>query len=98
MGLDSNSSRYSITGSRRCKIARWTWDEGYAKRGRPCRFAFNLMEVVMEMIKDQLVADMGDQSAPALKRWVAPVVEAHDVEDLTMAGPTNTADGGFGSS
>ena len=57
-----------------------------------------MMEVVMEMIKDQLVADVGDQSAPALKRWVAPVVEAHDVEDLTMAGATNTADGAGGSS
>lgn len=52
----------------------------------------------MEMIKDQLVADVGEQSAPALKRWGAPVVEAHDVEDLTMAGPTNSADGGAGSS
>lgn len=56
------------------------------------------MEVVMEMIKDQLVAEVGDQSAPALKRWVKPVVEAHDVEDLTMAAGTNSDDGGGGSS
>lgn len=47
----------------------------------------------METTKDQLALGVSEQSAPALKRWVAPVVEAHDVEDLTMAGPTNSVDG-----
>jgi hypothetical protein len=47
----------------------------------------------VETTKDQLALGVSEQSAPALKRWVAPVVEAHDVEDLTMSGPTNTVDG-----
>lgn len=52
----------------------------------------------METTKDQLAVGLSEQSAPALKRWVAPVVEAHEVEDLTMAGITNTNDGAGGSS
>lgn len=52
----------------------------------------------MEMIKDQSVAEVGDQSAPARKRWAEPVVEVHDVEELTMAAASNTSDAALGSS
>jgi hypothetical protein len=47
----------------------------------------------MKMDKNQVDVSVNNPSAPASKQWVAPVVEVHEVEDLTMTGPTNSIDG-----
>lgn len=53
---------------------------------------------VMEATNNQVVAGVVGESTAVRKPWVAPVVEIHEVEDLTMAGSTNTNDGAGGSS
>lgn len=47
----------------------------------------------MEMDKNEVGVSVNNPSAPASKQWVAPVVEVHEVEDLTLSGPTNSVDG-----
>lgn len=47
----------------------------------------------MEMDKNQVDISVSNPSAPAPKQWVTPIIEVHEVEDLTLLGPTNSVDG-----
>lgn len=52
----------------------------------------------MKIVNDQVTEDLDRESDAVRKQWKAPVVEVHEVDDLTMAGSTNTFDGAGGSS
>jgi hypothetical protein len=52
----------------------------------------------MNIVNGQVAEDVNCESDAVRKEWKAPVVEVHEVDDLTMAGSTNTIDGAGGSS
>lgn len=52
----------------------------------------------MNIVNGQVAEDVNCEVDAVRKQWKSPVVEVHEVEDLTMAGSTNTNDGVGGSS
>lgn len=80
------------------EVVGWTESVGCARNTGANSWRLLRWRVVMKIVNDQVAEDLGCEPDAMRKQWKAPVVEVHEVEDLTMAGPTNTNDGVGGSS